>query len=245
VYFEKRRYRRTALLLAVANPILELTGSPLVGLAEDEWLKWECRMAPHAHHGRPEVQGRTLRLPLLPGARLADFLASTPDTAVRLETFLMVAHELARLHQLEVQFPDGRWRRFSHGDAHVKNVLYEAGSGEIRWFDFEAMHVPRLSTAERHADDWRALTFSASHYFAMWELPILALGVWKVMPEDVQAEFRALVLKMQYHPTAFHLAQAPLDFERHQRVCEVLLCEQRQLRAEVLNSLNFRMRGLI
>ena len=79
----------------------------------------------------------------------------------------------------------------------------------------------------------------------MWELPILALGVWKVMPEEIQATFRALVLEMQRRPTGFHLAQAPLEFERPQRMCEVLLCAQRQLRAEVLSTLHFRMHGLV
>lgn len=245
VFFEKRRYRRTALLVAVANPILESTGASVVALPEAEWLHWECRIARHVHQGRPEVRGRTLRLPRLPGIRLADYLADTPDTAVRLETFMTVARELVRLHALDVQFPDGQTRHFSHGDAHAKNVLFDAGSGIATWFDFEAMHIPTLAVEDRHADDWRALVFSASHYFAMWELPILALGVWKVMPDEIQAAFRALVLEMQRRPTGFHLAQAPLEFERHQRMCEVLLCEQRQLRAEVLNTLHFRMHGLV
>lgn len=245
VFFEKRRYLRTSPLIAGVNPVLEATDAPIVCLSEDQWLWWECQMAKHTHHGQPEVRGRTLILPRLPGVRLADYLESTPDTAVRLEAMMIVARELIRLHQQEVQFPDGKTRPFSHGDAHAKNVMFDATIGIATWYDFEAVHVANLSTTRRHADDWRALVFSASHYFARWELPILALGLWKLMPEEVQPEFRALVQEIQHRPTGFHLAQAPLEFERHQHLCEVLLCEQRQLRAEMLNSMNFRMSGLV
>jgi hypothetical protein len=92
-----------------------------------------------------EVPGISLR----ERASVASFAAADHRAAV-----VAAARELARVHRLICPIRGTAW---SHGDPHLGNVLYDAGTDRARLIDFETAHEPRLPATHRHADD--LLTF--------------------------------------------------------------------------------------
>lgn len=223
VYYMKTRRARTGVIMAVANVILRRQSSVLLGLGLTDWLWWECQLAPRIHGRAAHVMGRTLCLPEIPGLRLADFLENTPDLPARMHAVWHAGRELRRLHEMELLWPDGGRRTFSHGDAHSANVLYDAAHGKAHWFDFEAVHAPGLSEAARRADDFRTLFFSAARNFHSRELTSLAECLRAECEDaEIRTELAREVAKLARRPTAFHLAQCRLEWERHQECCEVV-----------------------
>ena len=63
--------------------------------------------------------------------------------------------------------------RLSHGDATLRNVLFDPETGNARWFDFDTAHDPGLAPAWRHGDDLRALVYSSVESFA--DVPVTML----------------------------------------------------------------------
>jgi hypothetical protein len=226
-YFIKKRYARSRLLIATTNPLLRATHSTLWGLPEREWLDWEMQLAPLALGCTARVRGRTLILPALPGVRLSDYLANCNDLELKRRAVQCAARELYRLHQMDARCPSGvtsgEPRLFSHGDAHFRNVLYDAGVEQAIWFDFEAIHATPMTASRRHADDWRAFAFSTASAFSRLELPTFAdLIASECCDESVRIELQTIVARLAHAPNLFHLAQAPLTFWHHQAVCTEL-----------------------
>ena len=230
VYFCKTRRARSTLLIACANPLFDWLASPLQGIPERQWLEWETRLAPLAMGVTAHVQRRSLVLPRMPGERLFEYLVSTRSLEERLRAVAAAADALRRLHGCSGRFPDGVQRLWSHGDAHIKNVMFEAVSGRAIWFDFETMHNARLSDPARHADDWRAFGFSAAAFFAPRELPSLACCIANACDPATARALAVLTSRVERCPDAFHLAQAHLSFHRHQQFCAAL---QRELRRRI------------
>jgi hypothetical protein len=58
--------------------------------------------------------------------------------------------ELRRAHAMDCPFHGGKW---SHGDPHAGNFIFDAATGRARLMDFEVRHLQLISEGERHADD--------------------------------------------------------------------------------------------
>jgi len=67
-----------------------------------------------------------------------------------LRLLLAAAAEFRRAHEFWSDEFRGRW---SHGDASITNVIYEASNNRARLIDFEIYHQKSLATAARQADD--------------------------------------------------------------------------------------------
>lgn len=146
----KRRRFGMGVVIAAGNVFLRLSHSRIRMFASPaRWQAWELASFRLLHPGRvaePRGPG-AVALEALPGERL-DLLAArgglTPEVAGA------AARELLRAHALVLPGTVGPW---SHGDAHLKNLLYDA-AGERAWLiDFETPHERGLTPEERHADD--------------------------------------------------------------------------------------------
>ena len=94
-------------------------------------------------------------------------LRPEPDRpgAARLRGLEAASRALRDLHLVELPRADGVCERLSHGDATLRNVLFDPGTGEARWFDFDTAHDSGVAPAWRHGDDLRALVYSAVESF--------------------------------------------------------------------------------
>ena len=134
----------------------------------------------------------------------------------------------ADLHRFELPRADGGCERLSHGDATLRNVLFDPATGEARWFDFDTAHDPGLAPAWRHADDLRALIYSAVESFA--DVPVA--HVLRTV-QDAYAEprpweqIRDRLARRALHFSPLHLAQA-CPPEGRRRELESLLRRMRE-----------------
>lgn len=83
----------------------------------------------------------------LPGENLWEHLSRSTLTRQMLRS---AAVEFRRAHQFWSDEFRGRW---SHGDASITNVIYDAQTNRSRLIDFEIYHDKSLSVAARQADD--------------------------------------------------------------------------------------------
>ncbi len=231
----KRRRWFAPLLIGPGNLYLRLLGSGVRVLPAAEW--WAGERALHrALHG---IELETappgwLLLPRWPGVVLADHARSllAPEHA-RLRGLVAASRALRDLHRVELPRADGGCERLSHGDATLRNVLFDPESGEARWFDFDTAHDPGLSPAWRHGDDLRALVYSAVESFA--DVPVAALLriVQDAYPDPRPwAQLRDRLSRGALHRSPFHLAQArPPDGRRRELESLLLPLDGQELAA--------------
>ncbi|MCY1022742.1 phosphotransferase [Pyxidicoccus sp. MSG2] len=146
----KRRRLGMGAVIATGNVFLRLSRSRIrMFVSCSRWRDWELDSFRLLHAGRvaERWKGCGVALEALPGERLDLLLARGQLTPPMVEA---AAHELRRAHGLT--FP-GSSRPWSHGDAHLKNVLYDAGEQRAWLIDFETPHEARLPAGDRHADD--------------------------------------------------------------------------------------------
>jgi hypothetical protein len=147
----KRRRFGMGAVIAAGNVFFRLSRARIrMFVSCSRWRDWELASFRLLHPGRAAGTrgGRALALEALPGEGLDRLLARGQLTAGILE---VAARELRRAHALVL--PGGSAMRWSHGDLHLKNVLYDA-EGQRAWLiDFETPHEAGLTAEERHADD--------------------------------------------------------------------------------------------
>ena len=219
IYIKTRR-GYSALLVGVGNAILKVCRSELLGLRESDWLGWEQAMAPLAWPqeiaGGVRVRGRSLLCPALPGEPLSEVLRSNRSLQTRMEAVRLAVAELLQLQRLELRFPDGGVRPWSHGDAHAKNVIVDLESQSAAWFDFETVHEAWCSPGWRQADDLRALAYSCAVCCCSCEHAELARAIAAAVAcPRLRAELGRQSRGLQRRARAFHLAQAPLGWDEH------------------------------
>ena len=117
---------------------------------KEEWQRWEVDCFNmlnsdrfHAH----AVGARMVIADKLPGESLWEHLNRGMLTRRML---IAAATEFRRAHAFWCDEFRGRW---SHGDASITNVIYDAANNRARLIDFEIYHEKSLSTAARQADD--------------------------------------------------------------------------------------------
>ena len=207
----KRRRWFGPLLIAPGNLYLRLLGSGVRILPGAEWRARE-RALHRALHGIELEIGprRWLILTLWPGVVLADHARSRLDPApARLQGLGAASRALRDLHRVELPRADGVCERLSHGDATLRNVLFDPVTGEARWFDFDTAHDPGLAPAWRHGDDLRALVYSAVESFADVPVALLLRTVQDAYADPgLWEQLRDRLARGALHRSPLHLAQA-------------------------------------
>jgi hypothetical protein len=146
----KRRRFGMGLVIAAGNVFLRLSRSRIrMFVSRARWQDWELasfRLL-HPERAAESREGGAIALESLPGESLDKLLARGQLTPAMVEA---AAHELRRAHALELPGSPGPW---SHGDVHLKNLLYEE-AGQRAWLiDFETRHEKGMAAEARHADD--------------------------------------------------------------------------------------------
>lgn len=116
----------------------------------EEWRQWEigCYEMLNGDRFRAYASGkRCVVAEKLPGENLWAHLNQGTLTRQMLRA---AAHEFRRAHGFWSDEFRGPW---SHGDASVTNVIYDAKTNRARLIDFEIYHDKSLSAAARQADD--------------------------------------------------------------------------------------------
>jgi hypothetical protein len=159
--WEKKRRRRTVVLkrrnlhsgqLAdLTNLYFRVAKIPIRFWSKlDDWRRWEmdCFKILNGDLFRAHPSGRRCVVAeRLPGESLWEHLNRGTLTKQMLRS---AALEFRRAHEFWSDELRGRW---SHGDASIANVIYDAKTNRARFVDFEIYHDKSLSAAARHADD--------------------------------------------------------------------------------------------
>jgi hypothetical protein len=216
----KKRRWFGPLLIGPGNLYLRLLGSGVRVLPGVEWRARE-RALHRALHGIELETGPRgwLILPRWPGVVLADHAQSRLDLApVRLRGLDAASRALRELHRVELPCAGGGCERLSHGDATLRNVVFDPGTGVARWFDFDTAHESGLSPAWRHGDDLRALVYSAVESYADVPVALLLRTVRDAYADPGPWEqLRDHLARGSLHRSPLHLAQAcPPDGRRHE-----------------------------
>lgn len=117
-----------------------------------DWQRWEVDCFRQLNPGfRAHAVGKCAVLEeKLPGDTLWNLLKADKVTRPMLAA---AGAELRRAHQCRCGVFRGTW---SHGDAAMRNVMFDEASGRCRLIDFETLHDAELSSDSRHADDLMA-----------------------------------------------------------------------------------------
>jgi hypothetical protein len=218
--WRKRRRCYAPLIVVVGNALSRFCNCGVYGLPHSAWLDWEERLSALFGDGGTGRSGRALIAQPLPGVSLREVL---PEANLWSEALHVALLELRRLHGTKVRFPSGQQDQWSHGDAHAGNVFFDAATGRAHWFDFESVHDLRNCPSQRHADDLRALLFSAAVNLPETYWPAMVELAREVYDEDtVWRELYGTVLRLERWPNVIHLGHAHLKRKAHTRFLELL-----------------------
>ncbi len=207
----KRRRWFGPLLIGPGNLYLRLLGSGVRILPDAEWRARERSLHRALHGIELGTSPRGwLILPRWPGIVLADLARNRLDPGQsRLRGLDAASRAVRDLHRAELPRADGGCGRLSHGDATLRNVLFDPGTGVARWFDFDTAHDPGLAPAWRHGDDLRALIYSAVESFADVPVALLLRTVQDAYTDPGPWEqLRDWLAQGALHRSPLHLAQA-------------------------------------
>jgi len=147
----KRRNLHSEQLADLTNLYFRVANIPIRFWSKlDDWRRWEVDCFEmlngdcfHAHASGK----RCVVAEKLPGESLWEYLNRGTLTKQMLRS---AAAEFRRAHQFWSDEFRGRW---SHGDASITNLIYDAKNNRARFIDFEIYHDKSLSAAARQADD--------------------------------------------------------------------------------------------
>jgi hypothetical protein len=147
----KRRNIHSEQLADLTNLYFRVADIPIRFWSKvEDWQRWEvdCFNMLNGDRFRAQTSGqRVVIAEKLPGENLWEHL--NHGTLTR-RMLIAAASEFRRAHQFWSDEFRGRW---SHGDASITNVIYEASTQRARLIDFEIYHEKSLATAARQADD--------------------------------------------------------------------------------------------
>jgi hypothetical protein len=147
----KRRNIHSEQLAELANLYFRVADIPIRFWSKvEEWQRWEidCYNMLNGDRFRAYASGpRTVVAEKLPGESLWEQLNRGTLTRQMLRA---AASEFRRAHGFWSDEFRGRW---SHGDASITNVIYDASNNRARLIDFEIYHEKSLSAPARQADD--------------------------------------------------------------------------------------------
>lgn len=147
----KRRHVYSEQLTELANLYFRIAGLPIrFWTKTEEWQHWEAECFKMLNGDRfraSRLRHNAICIDRLPGQSLWEHLNRRTLTRRMMEA---AGLEFRRAHQFRSKEFRGPW---SHGDAAMANVIYDAKRNRARLIDFEIVHVKALPALERHADD--------------------------------------------------------------------------------------------
>ena len=147
----KRRNLHSEQLADLTNLYFRVANIPIRFWSKlDEWRRWEIGCFEMLNNDRFHAYASGKRCVVaekLPGESLWEHLNQGTLTKRILRS---AAVEFRRAHQFWSDEFRGRW---THGDASITNVIYDAEADRARFIDFEIYHDKSLSAAARQADD--------------------------------------------------------------------------------------------
>jgi hypothetical protein len=147
----KRRNIHSEQLADLTNLYFRVADIPIRFWSKvEDWQRWEvdCFNMLNGDRFRAHASGaRVVIADKLPGESLWSHL--NRGTLTR-RMLIAAATEFRRAHEFWSDEFRGRW---SHGDASITNVIYEASNNRARLIDFEIYHEKSLARAARQADD--------------------------------------------------------------------------------------------
>jgi hypothetical protein len=226
-YLKKRRFY-AALLIIASNVYLRISRTYVYFLSRSKWMLWE-------HQVYKEILGKesqigdhnTLILPKLDGAPLSDVLTSKNESEVRkMEAVGWAVSAIETMHKCQIIWPDGEKRSFSHGDAKVGNIICDDVSKTCYVLDYESIHDVRMSCEWRHADDLRAIIYSAAEYIEPDLFNRLCrTAIRNYSNRAVLAQLKNYIEMLKYCPKVYHFTQGNLGFEKKASLDAVLILE--------------------
>ena len=230
IVLKSRRFG-SGVAIVVGNLYLHLQRGNVEVLTGREWLRWELAVESATNcdivirsHSSPHENFRGLISRVSPGLPLRNILIDSTRSFD--EKFAAIRWAMAALHQLhrhQADWGNGIQQSISHGDATVNNVIVNSKTQSARWIDFDTRHLPRLPEPDRHADDLRALIFSAAANLPRSCFPHLAAEFVASSPTSVVHQFRQRLTTDWYRPNTFQLAQAPLSWKDSADLSQALL----------------------
>lgn len=151
VFWVKKRRNWGQPVAYCANAFFRAAGNPVsVCTTQSAWRQWEVdsfRLL-HGEEGYGVfVEDGAVWATQIPGEDLATIAIQERLTDAM---FAAAACELRRAHTIFCPAIGGRW---SHGDPHLGNFLFDAATNRARLIDFEVMHRPEIPEEDRHAED--------------------------------------------------------------------------------------------
>ncbi len=146
----KRRNTFGRFILPVANAFFRVVHAPAQFFTSmRKWQMWETKCFRILNPGfrASTLPDGSVVEELLPGKSLWEHVKEGTLTRPMLRS---AALELRRAHGIYSELHEGLW---SHGDAAMRNFLYDEKTGRTRLIDFELVHDPAIPADRRHADD--------------------------------------------------------------------------------------------
>ena len=150
----KTRHVYGSLLVHVSNLYALIAHGSLRTLPTGEWIEWEKASWRALYEIEIEGHARNLFVPWIPAPSLERVLADQGlDDSSRMKAVAAACMALQELHRVDVKWPDGALRRWSHSDASAGNVLWDRVFNRAAWIDFETRHCATMPARRRAADD--------------------------------------------------------------------------------------------
>lgn len=226
-YLKKRRWY-AALIIIASNVYLKISSTYVYFLSRRKWLHWEHRIYKEILGKECQINDhRTLVLPKLEGATLSDLLKSKNECEVRkIEAVGWAISAIETMHKCQINWADGEKRRFSHGDAKVDNIICDLVSKTCYILDYESIHDGKMSSEWRHADDLRAIIYSAAEYIEPNSLNQLCrTSIRNYNDRAVLAQLKKYIEMLKHCPNVYHFTQGNLGFEKKASLDDILLRE--------------------
>lgn len=211
----KRRRCFARWLIPIGNGYLRWLRAGVQVLPDGLWQAREIEVQRRLYGVECTVDDRGwLLLPLWPGRLAADYCADiSVPLEERLRALAAVVRSLRELHEISVS--DGP---LCHGDATLRNVIYDPNLSNARWIDFDTVHEPAELLC-RQADDVRADLYSALEVVRDASVETILETVRTGYDDaSVWRHLRDLLRNGPIHAGAFHLAQAAPSVSRRREL---------------------------
>ena len=170
------------MLIVPGNQVFRLRSVPVRVLHKHEWLRWESDVKLVTRNETVALD-RSLVCKKISGESLSIVLQNDMQYSEKKEPVCIAIESLKKFHETEISIEGAGRCLLSHGDASIVNVLYDKKTKLAEWFDFDLRHDLRCDAVQRHADDLRALMFSAVHKFEVDSIEDLIRTLRAVYPK--------------------------------------------------------------
>jgi hypothetical protein len=214
--YVRRRLWHAPLSVPLGNLLLDRLHVGVRFLPNRAWRRWEVAVYHALGTTDAAEESAAVVVPAFTGVTVAEYL-SRPELDDQSKTRAARASliSLRRAHQVTPAWPDGECRTFSHGDATVRNVVYDAAHDVACWIDFESLHDPTLFESARRADDLRAWFVSA---WECWPRTDQLVQLMVEAYDDAEAVTMLGDMLVRREDNIYHLAQGQMPRAERSRL---------------------------